>query len=247
MHTAMFACLAADITKAETIPFVSDAFQDVVDRLVARNYNGRLCGTWLPIMVSIHNIFTLGMSMRPYVIGPLKIPRPGPSMGYQPDHFVTFGRIQERLFHFAPALSEFNPDFEAGVLWRNAALLYLWSLLEWPHTAKPAGPYLEMIHNAFYETLQRLEEIEREDKVNKTICWPLLIVGCFAMERSDQHFIASRLLDISSRFKVGNALETYFVLRHVWSQPAVWRSPWLLRNSIRETQSWGIREADPSL
>lgn len=242
MHTAMFACLAADITTAETIPFVSSAFQDAVDRLAARNYNGTLCGTWLPIMVSIHNIFTLGMSMRPYVNGPLNIPRPGPSVGYLSDHFVTFGRIQEKLFNFAPALDELSPDFEAAVVWRNAAMLYLWSLLEWPHAPKPTGPYSEMIHNAFHDAIRRLGQIDREHEVNKTISWPLIVVGCFATERNHQDYIGSRLLDISARFKVGNALETYFILKHVWTLPAVWRSPWLLRGSIRETRSWGTHE-----
>ncbi|PKK45757.1 hypothetical protein CI102_10200 [Trichoderma harzianum] len=247
MHTAMFACLAADITTAETIPFVSSAFQDAVDRLAARNYNGTLCGTWLPIMVSIHNIFTLGMSMRPYVNGPLNIPRPGPSVGYLADHFVTFGRIQEKLFNFAPALDEFSPDFEAAVVWRNAAMLYLWSLLEWPHAPKPTGPYSEMIHNAFHDAIRRLRQIDREHEVNKTICWPLIVVGCFAMEKNHQEYIGSRLLDISARFKVGNALETYFILKYVWTQPAVWRSPWLLRIAIRETKSWGNLEPNTFL
>ncbi|KAL6698422.1 hypothetical protein J3F84DRAFT_346752 [Trichoderma pleuroticola] len=242
MHTAMFACLAADITAADTIPFVSDAFQDVVDRMVARNYHGMLCGTWLPIMVSIHDIFTLGMSMRPYGNGPLSVPSPGPSTGHLADHFFTFGRIQEQLFHFIPALDESSPHFEAGVLWRNAALLYLWSLLEWPHTAKPAGPYSDMIRNTFDDALRQLGQIGKEDSVNKTISWPLLVVGCFAMERGDQDFIASRLIDSSARFKVGNALETCVILRHVWAQPVAWRSPWLLRRSIRATKSWGSRE-----
>ncbi|KAL7916206.1 hypothetical protein GGI35DRAFT_25544 [Trichoderma velutinum] len=239
MHTTMFACLTADITVAERIPFVSDTFRDTVDEMAAANYNGRLCGTWLPIMVSVQNIFTLGIAMRPYVIGPLDIPRPGPSTGYSPDLFVTFGRIQERLFTFEPALDETSADFEAAVLWRNAALLYLWSLLDWPHAAKPAGPYAEMIHNAFRDAIGRLAEIDRDDRVNKTICWPLLIVGCYAMDKRHQSYIGSRLLDISNRFKVGNALETYFVLHHVWSQPAVRRSPWLVHKSIRATKCWG--------
>ncbi|KAL7938250.1 fungal-specific transcription factor domain-containing protein [Trichoderma chlorosporum] len=239
MHTTMFACLAANVTTARGIPFVSEAFRDAVDKLASNSYQGRLCGTWLRVMVCIHSIFELGIKMRPYINSPSGTPAPGPSTGYLPNHFVTFSRIQERLFAFGPALDESSTDFQAAVLWRNAALLYLWSLLEWPNAPKPPGSCANLTSSAYHDALQRLKEIRKEGAVNKTLCWPLLVIGCYATDKVDQIVITKRLLYIWNHFKTGNALETYYILKHIWAQPLDKRSPWLVYKSIQETKCCG--------
>ncbi|KAL6880942.1 fungal-specific transcription factor domain-containing protein [Trichoderma novae-zelandiae] len=239
MHSACFACIAADVTKAESMPFMSEALANAVDDLVAQNYVGKLCGTWLPIMVLIQSTFQLGMEMRPYAGGAPDAPAAGPSTGYTPNHFVTFGQIQERLFNFKPHSDRRCVSAEAATLFRNAAMLYLWSLLEWPHAAKEAGSYANHIESAYADALRQLDRISEISSVNKALCWPLLIVGCFAKTSRVKAVITSRLISISGRFKVGNALETLFVLQHIWSLPFARRSPWTAHKSIRHTKCYG--------
>lgn len=239
MHTAAFACIAADVTTAKSIPFVSETLLDAADDLIIGNYHGKLCGSWLPILGVIQGIFHLGISMRPYVDGPSDAPSASPSTGYTPNHFVTFGKIQEKLFSFAPARDPSIANIEAATLFRNAALLYLWSLLEWPHAAKPQGSYAGYMKGAYLDALRQLDRISEISSVNRALCWPLLIIGCFATTARVRGLVASRLSNISGRFKVGNALETLLVLRHVWKLPLEKRNPWMVHKSIRETKCWG--------
>jgi hypothetical protein len=239
MHAACFACVAADVTKAESIPFMSEALRDAVDDLVQAKYIGKLCGNWLSIMVVVQSIFELGMKMRPFADDASNAPAGGPSTGYLPNHFVTFGQIQERLTRFVPDKDPDCESPEAAILFKNAAILYLWSLLEWPNVSKPPGSYTNFMKIAYKIALLQLSRISEFSSINKVLCWPLLIVGCFAKSAKVKGIITSRLLSIAGRFKVGNALETLFLLQHVWGLPFERRNPWMVHKSIRATRCCG--------
>ncbi|KAL7822803.1 hypothetical protein V8C26DRAFT_436933 [Trichoderma gracile] len=239
MHAACFACVAADVTKAESIPFMSEALRDAVDDLVEAKYVGKLCGNWLPIMVVVQSIFELGMRMRPFADDASDFPAAGPSTGYLPNHFVTFGQIQERLTRFVPGKDPNCESVEAATVFRNAAMLYLWSLLEWPHASTPPGSYANFMDNSYKNALLHLTRISELSSINKVLCWPLLIIGCFAKTAKVKGILTSRLLSIAGRFKVGNALETLFLLQHVWGLPFERRNPWMVHKSIRETRCCG--------
>ncbi|PTB80211.1 hypothetical protein M440DRAFT_1325084 [Trichoderma longibrachiatum ATCC 18648] len=239
MHAACFACVAADVTKAESVPFMSEALRDTVDDMVEAKYIGKLCGSWLQIMVVVQSIFELGMRMRPFADDASDDPTGGPSTGYMPNHFVTFGQIQERLFRFKPNKDPLCENVEAATFFRDATMLYLWSLLEWPHASTPPGSYSNYMESSYKDALLQLSRISEIASINKALCWPLLIVGCFAKTAKVKGIITSRLLSIAGRFKVGNALETLFLLQHVWSLPFARRNPWMVHKSIRHTRCCG--------
>ncbi|UKZ47526.1 hypothetical protein TrVGV298_001746 [Trichoderma virens] len=238
LHTSMFACLAADVSRAHMIPFTSPEFRTAAVDLAYSEYRGKLGGNCLPIMVFILNTFDLGMKMRPY-IDDSGAPKPGPSVGHQPDHYMYFGSIYELLMAFNPVTDMSGKDFEASIIWRNAALLYLWSLLEWPLITRSQRIFHINARDTFRIALRRLADTPMDSNVNKTLCWPLIVLGCHAESKEDRELIERRLIYISTHFKVGNALETLHVLRHVWTLPMARRSPWLLHKSIQETRCWG--------
>ncbi|KAL7947720.1 hypothetical protein V8C42DRAFT_363288 [Trichoderma barbatum] len=244
MHTAVFACISADVSKAECLPFMSSKLQQAANALVCQSYVGKLCGTWFPILVLIQEVFQLGISMRAYADGPSGAPVPGPSTGYTPDHFATFGLLKEKIATCQLPEDRGLTNIEATALFRNAAMLYLWSLVEWPHAPKSSGSYTKLMIETYHDALLQLDRISEICSVNKALCWPLFIVGCFARKRESQARIEARLTNIANRFKVGNARESIFVLKHIWGLPREKRSPWMAHKSIRETKCWRGFSAD---
>ncbi|RFU72776.1 c6 transcription factor [Trichoderma arundinaceum] len=230
MHTVSFACVSTDAAKAESIPFMSEMLRTKVNDMIALGYKGNLCGIWIEVLYYIQRIFQLGMSIRGH-----------PSGCITPNDVVNFGVIQSALMDFSNTRNFENRgsplEVAAAGLFKNAAVLYLWSLLDEPPNTlqtQAGGIYPNGISNMVMLSLQALKnDIPERDPINKTLIWPLLILGCFATTPHQKSAIQDRLLAISEEFTVGNPRETLCLLTNVWKAPKDQRNPWLLWKHIR--------------
>ncbi|KAL7791928.1 fungal-specific transcription factor domain-containing protein [Trichoderma ceciliae] len=231
MYTASFACLSANAARAESVPFMSQTLRDMADDMYVEQYQGKLCGSWLEMLITIQDIFELGMAMRRETADP--------SSGYSPNHFVDFGTIQARLFSFKPTGLRGSVSTEAAILFRNAAMLYLWTLLESPHVPKPQGSYSKVMRGALYDAVRALKAIPDDSSVNKALCWPMLIVGCCTADEGIKLLISVRLHYTARLYNVGNPLETHSLLQHIWKLPSQERSPWMVWKYIQDSKFAG--------
>ncbi|KAK1252611.1 hypothetical protein MKX08_003798 [Trichoderma sp. CBMAI-0020] len=252
MHTVSLACVAANPVTATGVPFISAPQLAIVDRLVVEDYVGNLCGTWLDIMATIPHIFRLGAIMYRRKLGTSTFEDAS-------SEFLDFADIEDRL--------QASAQIEAGckrthtwqkvaLLFKIAATLYLWSLLDEPLLHNPdvvpidedaelqyedyeyddPDERRQKLHKVFMkEIIQQADEllptITLDSDFNLALCWPMLILGCFTKNKGTEEFIEQRLIDIAHQSTVGNCLETLFILRHVWTLPMSERSPWRIWHS----------------
>ncbi|KAF5604411.1 C6 transcription factor [Fusarium pseudoanthophilum] len=118
--------------------------------LVARKYVGQLCGCWLEILILISQIFHLGQVMSsPTVDGEIS-----PS----PDNIVNFAFLQSQVMGFFPDPSVTPYTRLAGLVWKQAALLYLWTVLGKPHQ-QPEGSFQRaLVESAVAEAVALLDQ-----------------------------------------------------------------------------------------
>ncbi|KAM0260881.1 hypothetical protein ACHAQJ_002499 [Trichoderma viride] len=232
IHNVSFACLAADPARAPQLPFMTQPLQDAITALVAKRYHGKLCGSWLTILAIIPLIFRLGTILHQA--------RANPSTAYWPNFNVEFGKVQCWLVNFNPRSSKALDlvSHSMSILFKNAAMLYLLSLLDSPHRQVPVGLYKNFRDKALLNVHRLLSYIPQDATINVALCWPLLVIGCCTPDKSLQGLIRQRLVDIAGRFGVGNALETLFILQHVWTLPLDKRSPWRISQYIENTKCW---------
>ncbi|KAF5254353.1 hypothetical protein FANTH_838 [Fusarium anthophilum] len=100
--------------------------------LVARKYVGQLCGCWLEILILISQIFHLGQVM--------SLPTADGEISPSPDNIVNFAFLQSQVMGFFPDPSVTPYTRLAGLVWKQAALLYLWTVLGKPHQ-QPEGSF----------------------------------------------------------------------------------------------------------
>ncbi|KAL6885996.1 hypothetical protein GGI43DRAFT_279686 [Trichoderma evansii] len=256
MHTVSFACVAANPITAAGVPFISAPQLLFVDSLAAKGYLGKLCGSWLDILATIPHIFRLGAIMYRRKLG---------TSAFQDasDEFLNFGNIEDRLMVSAPFKGR-DPVYVIGkiaLLFKIAALLYLWSLLDEPllqdkdsecydedaelqdedYECEDQNEWRQKMHKvhmkSILEQAQRiLPTIPLEEHFNIALCWPMLIIGCFTKDKRTEEFIEQRLIAIANRFGVGNPLETLFVLKYVWNLPRNKRSPWMIWHYVQNSK-----------
>ncbi|KAH6607355.1 hypothetical protein Trco_003668 [Trichoderma cornu-damae] len=235
VHASLFACLATNpANAASTVPFMSGKLREMANDLVACRYQGELCGSWLSIMVCVQDTFELAASVG--------FQGDGPSAAFDPHHFIIFGRIQARLLRFrtvrAPATYTYK--FEAASVFRTAALLYLWSLLESPLVANLKSSSVANTMAALVEDAHKqLQSLPENAPVNAGLCWPLFVIGCFTTHEYLKWSIRHRLGFIATYHKVGNALEALFLLQHVWKLPDGQRTPWKVWKYLLDSQYHG--------
>jgi hypothetical protein len=198
--------------------------------LVARKYVGQLCGCWLEILILISQIFHLGQVMSsPTVDGEIS-----PS----PDNIVNFAFLQSQVMGFFPDPSVTPYTRLAGLVWKQAALLYLWTVLGKPHQ-QPEGSFQRaLVESAVAEAVALLDQFPASVRINTSLCWPLAVIGCSTSDSSVQQVLRTRLQTMLDTIGLGNMRQTLVLLEHIWEQPPDQVSPWMLCRAMRERQIW---------
>ncbi|KAH6957057.1 fungal-specific transcription factor domain-containing protein [Fusarium avenaceum] len=198
--------------------------------LVARKYVGQLCGCWLEILVLICQIFHLGQTMSsPTVDGVIS-----PS----PDNIVNFAFLQSQVMGFFPDPSVSPYTRLAGLVWKQAALLYLWTVLGKPHQQPDGSFQRALVESAVAEAITLLDQFPATVRINTSLCWPLAVIGCSTSDPTVQQVLRTRLQTMLDTIGLGNMRQTLVLLEHIWEQPPEQVSPWMLCRAMRERQIW---------
>ncbi|KAM0556942.1 hypothetical protein ACHAPJ_005618 [Fusarium lateritium] len=198
--------------------------------LVARKYVGQLCGCWLEILVLICQIFHLGQTM--------SSPTADGQITPSPDNIVNFAFLQSQVMGFFPDPSVSPYTRLAGLVWKQAALLYLWTVLGKPHQQPDDSFQRALVDSAVAEAITLLDQFPATVRINTSLCWPLAVIGCSTSDASVQQILRTRLQTMLDTIGLGNMRQTLVLLEHIWEQPPEQVSPWTLCRAMREHQIW---------
>ncbi|KLP22436.1 Uncharacterized protein LW94_10372 [Fusarium fujikuroi] len=198
--------------------------------LVARKYVGQLCGCWLEILILISQIFHLGQVM--------SSPTADGEISPNPDNIVNFAFLQSQVMGFFPDPSVTPYTRLAGLVWKQAALLYLWTVLGKPYQ-QPEGSFQRaLVESAVAEAVALLDQFPASVRINTSLCWPLAVIGCSTSDPTVQQVLRTRLQTMLDTIGLGNMRQTLVLLEHIWEQPPDQVSPWTLCRAMRERQIW---------
>ncbi|PHH80106.1 hypothetical protein CDD80_2794 [Ophiocordyceps camponoti-rufipedis] len=153
------------------------------------------------------------------------------------DDIITFGFLQSQILAFYPPSTASLHSQLAGLVFKQGALLYLWSILGTTSSAStPNSALADLIDGAVAEAASLLGQFPASARVNTSLCWPLAVVGCCTADKAVRAMLRERLQTMIETFGLGNMRETLALLEHVWRQPEM--SPWTLHKSMREHQIW---------
>ncbi|KAK7229979.1 hypothetical protein V2G26_002149 [Clonostachys chloroleuca] len=203
----------------------------MANKMVEGKYVGQLCGCWLELLLVIPQIFALGECMKESSQGSTRPP--------SPDDITQFALLQARVLAFQSVPTVHPETALAGLVFKQAVLLYLWSILAGPHTVYEGN---KMHHNlmkeAVVEALALLGQFPASARVNTSLCWPLAIIGCCISEEAQRDIVRNRLQTMLGTMSLGNMRETLVLLEHVWTRPLEDISPWNLSKMMEEKQIW---------
>ncbi|EEU46783.1 uncharacterized protein NECHADRAFT_103670 [Fusarium vanettenii 77-13-4] len=198
--------------------------------LVARKYVGQLCGCWLELLILISQIFHLGQSMLAVVDGQTVPP--------SPDSIVNFAFLQSQVMGFFPDPSVSPYSRLAGLVWKQAVLLYLWSVLGTPQPQASNSVHKALMDSAVAEAITLLDQFPASERINTSLCWPLAVIGCCTSDPIVQQVLRDRLQTMLDTIGLGNMRQTLVLLEHIWQEPLDQVSPWTLCRAMREHQIW---------
>ncbi|KAG8671193.1 hypothetical protein FPOAC2_04518 [Fusarium poae] len=198
--------------------------------LVARKYVGQLCGCWLEILILICQIFHLGQVM--------SSPTEDGAVSPSPDNIVNFAFLQSQVMGFYPDPSVTPYTRLAGLVWKQAALLYLWTVLGKPHQQPQDSFQRALVESAVAEAVNLLDQFPATVRINTSLCWPLAVIGCSTSDPTVQQVLRTRLQTMLDTIGLGNMRQTLVLLEHIWEQPPEQVSPWILCRAMRERQIW---------
>ncbi|GAO19934.1 hypothetical protein UVI_02043600 [Ustilaginoidea virens] len=209
---------------------LSPAIENAAKRLLSKNYMGQLCGCWLEILTIIPQVFQLGQSML----------RTGdePGLPTSPDDIITFGLLQSQILAFMPPIVASTNSQLAGLVFKQATLLYLWSIFGTPQHNAPNTMHSDLMNSAIMEAVSFLSQLPASERVNTSLCWPLAVIGCCTTDAHVQHVLRQRLQAMIDIIGLGNMRQTLALLEHVWEQPPENMSPWTLRRVMQQYEIW---------
>ena len=229
MHMLACSMISKDPrTSAE--PPLSPNIDAMAKSLLEKSYIGQLCGCWLEVLVLIPQVFQLGQSM---LLDQGEI-----VVTTSPDNIITFGLLQSQILAFVPPLAASTNSQLAGLVFKQAALLYLWSIFGTPHQKEQYTMHVELMQSAVLEAISMLSQLPASDRLNTSLCWPLTVIGCCTTDPDSQQVLRSRLQAMIDTIGLGNMRETLVLLEHVWEQPVEDISPWSLRRVMERHQIW---------
>ncbi|KAM5346433.1 hypothetical protein ACJ41O_009438 [Fusarium nematophilum] len=200
--------------------------------LVARKYVGQLCGCWLELLILISQIFHLGQSMLAATVDGQTAASPSP------DSIVNFAFLQSQVMGFFPDPSVTPYTRLAALVWKQAVLLYLWTILGTPHQQADDSVHRALMDSAVGEAISLLGQFPATVRINTSLCWPLAVIGCCTTDITVRQILRDRLQTMRDTIGLGNMRQTLVLLEHVWQQPPEQVSPWTLCRAMREHQIW---------
>ncbi|KFY26812.1 hypothetical protein V493_03864 [Pseudogymnoascus sp. VKM F-4281 (FW-2241)] len=211
-------------------PLPDSDMERLATGLIEKHYIGQLCGCWLELLVLIPKIFILGQKK-------MVCESDGQSYCHSPDDITNFGFLQSQILAFFPHPSANLDTALAGLVFKQAVLLYLWTILASPHHKNDNNAMLyNLIQSAVAEALCLLGQIQDSSRINTSLCWPLVVIGCCLSDPDAQQVLRCRLRNMLDTIALGNMRETLSLLEHVWAQPPEDRNPWTLCNTMQEHQ-----------
>ncbi|KAK0390047.1 hypothetical protein NLU13_3620 [Sarocladium strictum] len=206
-------------------PLLDVTIERLARKLIEKRYVGQLCGCWLELLLTIPHIFDLGQRMR-------TPDRPSP------DDMIMFGLLQAQITAFEPDARVSEATRLAALVFKQAVLLYLWSILGCFQQEQGDSMHSDLMSTAVTEGIALLEQIPATCRINTSLCWPLTIIGCCTTEESLRVTLRTRLQSMFSCIGLGNMGETLLLLELVWTLPLEQRSPWFLYELMQEHQRW---------
>lgn len=94
---------------------------------------------------------------------------------------------------------------------RAAAHVYLEA------TISGCNPHAANVARATDEAIVVLKQIPPSD-ADRSLIWPLCVVGCMASRRMDQEYMARRFELLDGRDKLGNGARAEELMKHIWAQ-----------------------------
>lgn len=210
--------------------FFSLDIENLARSLVEKRYIGQLCGCWLELLLIIPRVFQLGQGILTSTEGKLAPP--------SASDIITFGFLQSQILAFFPDPSVTPYSRLAGLVFKQAVLLYLWSILGTPQQANGNLSHKELIHSAVLEAITLLNQFPASVRVNTSLCWPLTVIGCCTSDETIQQILRERLQTMVDTIGLGNMRETLTLLEHVWGERSEETSPWTLFKAMRKHQTW---------
>lgn len=251
MHMAASSLISTD-PRAGPQSLPSPGIEAMARALVGRQYMGQLCGCWLELLLLVPQIFQLGQIMLAAAqgLGPggSGAPRPRGAKGAKgakgvacrPTASSASACCSRRSW---PTRCRRWPARTASwraFVFKQAVLLYLWSILGSPYSPQPASPALgQLMDGAVGEALALLAQLPASARVNTSLCWPLAVISCCTADAAVHDVLRARLRTIMDTIGLGNMRQMLVLLEHVWRQGAAeTMSPWTLREMMREHQIW---------
>ncbi|KAM0440019.1 hypothetical protein ACHAPT_001121 [Fusarium lateritium] len=229
MHMAATSMISID-PQYTSQSLISPDIEFRARELVTRKYVGQLCGCWLELLILISQIFHLGQSMLAVVDG-----QPVPA---SPDSIVNFAFLQSQVMGFFPDVSVSPYSRLAGLVWKQAVLLYLWTVLGTPQQQPNNSVHKALMDSAVAEAITLLDQFPASERINTSLCWPLAVIGCCTSDPIIQQVLRDRLQTMLDTIGLGNMRQTLVLLEHIWRQPLEQVSPWTLCRAMREHQIW---------
>ncbi|KAG8413366.1 hypothetical protein J3458_012935 [Metarhizium acridum] len=229
MHMVASSMMSKD-PRGSSQPALSPAIENAAKLLLEKNYMGQLCGCWLEILTLIPQVFQLGHNML----------RTGdePGLATSPDDIITFGLLQSQILGFIPSLMASTNSQLAGLIFKQATLLYLWSIFGTPRQAAQQTMQGDLMNGAVLEAVALLNQLPASERVNTSLCWPLTVIGCCTTNPDVQQTLQARLETMIETIGLGNMRQTLTLLEHVWEQPPADISPWTLRAVMQRYEIW---------
>lgn len=221
-------------------PKLSPEIEALARQLVEKRYIGQLAGCWLEMLLIIPQIFHLGQRMMN--------PETGERVASNPDDIMTFGFLQSQIMNYFPDPSANPYSRLAGLVFKQGALLYLWSILGNPNAEEdgtpdstgngPGGSHRSFINMAVAEAISVLNQFPATLRINTSLCWPLAVIACCTNDPEVQDILRTRLRTMIDTIGLGNMREMLPLLEHVWAQPPEETSPWMLARVMQENSIW---------
>lgn len=221
-------------------PKLSPEIEALARLLVEKRYIGQLAGCWLELLLLIPQIFHLGQRMTD--------PETGERAASNPDDIMTFGFLQSQIMNYFPDPAANPYSRLAGLVWKQGALLYLWSILGNPNAPDegtpdssgngPGGSHRSFISMAVAEAISVLNQFPATLRINTSLCWPLAVIACCTNDPDVQDILRTRLRTMVDTIGLGNMREMLPLLELVWAQPPEETSPWMLSRVMQENSIW---------
>ncbi|KAJ6786619.1 hypothetical protein PWT90_10654 [Aphanocladium album] len=226
IHMTVTSMMSTDPKRAP--PELSPTIEGLARSLISKGYIGQLSGCWLELLLLIPQVYHLGHRI-------MASRAADGTLAPAPDDIITFGMLQAQIIAFCPDLSVNPYSRLAGLVFKQGVLLYLWSILGTPHGSTAHGT---LMASAVAEALALLAQFPATLRINTSLCWPLIVIGCCTTDLDAQQLLRERLQAMHGTIGLGNMKETLILLEHIWTKPAADVSPWKLSEVMQERQVW---------